>query len=98
MDDPKLAALYAEATRHVGALVAALRTHGGTAFVPYFERIAACLEARDAEGAQRARESIPYPNMGGYIDYVTSAPELQRLDGAAQRALGALKIHSRYGL
>jgi nitroreductase len=89
---------FAEAFAFVSEIIAVLRSGSGTCWVGYFERLASCLAARDVEGAVRARDALPIAGMGGFGEFLEATPQIHVAYRRASEAIGALKVHSRYGI
>lgn len=77
---------------------AILRSGSGTSWVGHFERLASCLAARDIEGAVRARDALPIAGMGGFGEFLEATPQIHAAYRGASEAVGALKLHLRYGI
>ena len=89
---------FAEASAHVSEIIAILRAGCDTSWVGYFERLASCLAARDVEGAVRARDALPIACMGGFGEFLEATPQIHAAYRGASEAVGALKVHTRYGV
>jgi hypothetical protein len=84
-----------EARALARALVAVLPA--GDGWVKKLRQLASRIEAGDIEGAVEVRASLQ-PGMGGFDEFLEANPPLQKPYGDLSRAVGSLKLASRYGI
>lgn len=70
----------------------------GQPYASYFRQLVSSLEARNIEEAVRVRSSIPFAGMGGLGEFIEATPSIQASHKALGELIGALKLHSRYGI
>jgi len=96
MEEEKLNNKFDNTKEALDKVIAELRSLGSNPWLGYFEQMGNCIKKKDVESVVRARDAIPFPNMGGFGEFIEFHPELSKKYFNLNKAIENLKLYYRY--